>query len=84
MPEKVKTALTAALHTGLLALPLTTYTAVNTFQHPWPILIFLVLVNVLILLGTWWPRLDLLWVGLIEVRNVNSECRVVLAFVVLK
>ncbi|MFC6200962.1 DUF4129 domain-containing transglutaminase family protein [Lactiplantibacillus nangangensis] len=72
MPEKVKTALTAALHTGLLALPLTTYTTVNTFQHPWPILIFLVLVNALILLGTWWPRLDLLWIGLIVASFIGS------------
>ncbi|BDZ31715.1 transglutaminase domain-containing protein [Lactiplantibacillus sp. WILCCON 0030] len=72
MPTRFESLLTALLHTGLLTIPLLTYTTVNDFQQPWLILVFLATINTLILLGTWWPRLDLIWISLILVSFIGS------------
>jgi len=61
MRQGLKTCWLALLNGLLLAIPLATYTTVNDFRQPNALLLFLVIISLIVVAHTQWPRAWGLW-----------------------
>ncbi|WP_081754427.1 transglutaminase TgpA family protein [Lactiplantibacillus fabifermentans] len=61
MPKQLKLAIVALLNALLLAVPLMTYTTVNHFSRPYPLLAYLAAISLITWAYTCWPRHPWRW-----------------------